>query len=53
MVKTFWEVQREIGIKLTKFRIAHHEKHGNGAVAMKEKQQLLRQEKHHKDMKLQ
>ncbi len=48
----WWEKQREKGIKLTKYRIAHHEKHGNGKVAMIEKLQLLKQEKHHKDMKL-
>ncbi len=50
MVK-WWEKQREKGIKLTKFRIKHHEYHGNGKVVEEEKRQLLRQEKHHKDMK--
>ncbi len=50
MVK-WWELQREKGIALTKYRIKHHEKHGNGKVAMEEKQQLLKQEKHQKDMK--
>ncbi len=32
-------------------RIKHHEKHGNGKVAEEEKRQLLRQERHHKEMK--
>jgi len=47
----WWERQREIGIKLTKFRIKHHEYHGNGKVAEDEKRQLKKQEKHHLDMK--
>ncbi len=47
----WWAHQREVGIKLTKFRIKHHEKHGNGKVAMEEKNQLQKQEKHHQDMK--
>ncbi len=51
MVK-FWEVQREKGIKLTKYRIKHHENHGNGNVAMQDKNILLKQERHHKDLKL-
>ncbi len=50
MVK-FWVKQRERSIKITKYRIAHHEKHGNGKVAMDEKFILQKQEKHHKDMK--
>ncbi len=49
MVKP-WVEARKKGIKLTKFRIAHHEKHGNGKVAEEEKRQLLRQQKHSKDM---
>ncbi len=44
----WWKDQREKAIKLTKFRITHHEKHGNGSVAMKEKQILEKQKKHHK-----
>ncbi len=44
MVK-YWDKQIEIGIKLTKFRIKHHEKHGNGDVAMKEKAILKKQER--------
>ncbi len=50
MVKP-WEVAREKGIKITKMRIKHHEFHGNGKVAMDEKAQLLKQEKHQKDLK--
>ncbi len=50
MVK-WWQVQRDRSIKLTEFRIKHHEKHGNGKVAMIEKSQLLRQKKHDQDMK--
>jgi len=49
MVK-YWQIQRDIGIKLTKFRIKHHEQHGNGDVAMKEKQILQKQERHKKEM---
>ncbi len=33
------------GIKLTKFRIKHHEIHGNGNVVMQEKQILQKQER--------
>ncbi len=47
----WWKEQREKGIALTKMRIKHHEKHGNGDVVMKEKNQLLKQEKHHKAQK--
>ncbi len=46
----FWKFQRERSIKITKMRIKHHEYHGNGKVAMDEKSQLQKQEKHHKDM---
>ncbi len=45
MVK-FWDKQIEIGIKLTKYRIKHLEKHGNGDTAMKEKSILKKQERH-------
>ncbi len=50
MVK-YWKVQRERAIKLTKFRIKHHELHGNGVVVMEEKSILQKQEKKHRDMK--
>ncbi len=42
----FWSVQIEKGIKLTKYRIAHHEKHGNGLAAMQDKEILKKQERH-------
>ncbi len=45
----WWDIQIQKGIALTKMRIAHHEKHGNGSVVLKEKAQLARQEKHKKD----
>ncbi len=45
MVK-YWEKQREIGIKLSKFRIKHLEKHGNGDTVMREKSILKKQERH-------
>ncbi len=45
MVK-YWEKQIEIGIKLTKFRIQHCEKHGLGDTAMREKAILKKQERH-------
>ncbi len=45
MVK-FWDIQIEKGIKLTKYRIAHLEKHGNGDTAMREKAILKKQERH-------
>ncbi len=41
----WWERQMDIGIKITKYRIAHLEKHGNGDSAMKEKQILKKQER--------
>ncbi len=44
MVK-FWDIQIEKAIKLTKFRIKHHEKHGNGNVAMQDKEILRKQER--------
>ncbi len=42
----FWDKQIEDAIKVTKFRIKHLEKHGNGDTAMKEKQILKKQERH-------
>jgi len=42
----WWGKQIDIGIKLTKYRIRHLEKHGNGDSAMKEKQILKKQERH-------
>jgi len=42
----FWDVQIEKGIKLTKMRIKHMEKHGMGAEATKEKSRLQKQERH-------
>ncbi len=39
----------ERSIKITKFRIKHHEKHGNGKNAMDDKTILLKQEKKLKD----
>ncbi len=45
MVK-FWDVQIKKGIELSKMRIKHHEKHGNGNVAMREKEILKKQERH-------
>ncbi len=47
----WWKEHREIGIKLTKYRIKHLEKHGNGDTAMKEKNCLKKQERHHQIMK--
>ena len=46
MVIGWWENQIDIGIKLTKFRIKHHEKHGEGANAMQDKERLKKQERH-------
>ncbi len=47
----WWHVQREKAIKLTEFRIKHHEKHGDGDVTMKEKYILEKQKRHHKLLK--
>ncbi len=41
----FWDKEIDRAIKLTKFRIKHHEIHGNGDVAMKEKSILKKQER--------
>jgi len=45
MVK-YWNVQIDKGIKLTKMRIKHLEKHGDGDGAMQEKRILQKQERH-------
>ncbi len=45
MVKP-WDIAIEKGIKLTKYRIKHHEKHGNGVAAMQDKDILKKQERH-------
>ncbi len=42
----FWDEQIEIGITLTKMRIKHLEKHGDGDTVMKEKRILVQQERH-------
>ncbi len=42
----FWDIQINKGIILTKMRIKHHEKHGNGIVAMQDKNILKKQERH-------
>ncbi len=47
-----WQKSMEKGIALTKYRIAHHEKHGNGKNAMDEKSILQKQEKKLKEYKL-
>ncbi len=41
-----WDIAIEKGIALTKFRIKHHEKHGNGGPAMQDKDILKKQERH-------
>ncbi len=41
----WWDAQIEKGIKLTKMRIKHCEKHGMGDVAMQEKSILKKQER--------
>ncbi len=40
-----WDKDIEYAIKTTKFRIKHHEKHGNGDVVIKEKKILQKQER--------
>ncbi len=45
MVKP-WSVEIDDAIKLTKKRIKHLEKHGNGDSAMQEKRILTKQERH-------
>ncbi len=41
-----WDVAIDKGIKITKYRIKHLEKHGNGDSAMQEKNILKKQERH-------
>ncbi len=41
----WWDIEIERAIKITKFRIKHHEKHGNGDVVIKEKRILQKQER--------
>ncbi len=50
----FWDKQIDEAIKVSKYRIKHLEKHGNGDTAMKEKQILKKQEraKELRDVKL-
>ncbi len=45
MVKP-WTIAIDKGIKITKYRIKHLEKHGNAVGAMQEKAILKRQERH-------
>ncbi len=44
----YWDIQIDKGIKLTKYRIKHCEKHGMGETAMREKAILVKQERHKK-----
>jgi len=46
-----WKLAREKGVRITKYRIAHLEKHGDGDSAMKEKQILKKQERHIQKLK--
>ncbi len=48
----WWDLERQRSEKLLKFRITHHEKHGNGDVVMKEKYQLQKLQKKIKDSKI-
>ncbi len=41
-----WTEAINKGIRITKYRIAHLEKHGNGDTVMKEKNILKKQERH-------
>ncbi len=41
-----WAEAREKGIKITKYRIKHAEKHGMGDMAIHEKKILQKQERH-------
>ncbi len=45
MVK-YWDIQIDKGIKLTKMRIKHYEKHGRGDLVIEEKAKLKKQERH-------
>ncbi len=42
----WWDSQIDKGIAITKMRIKHHEKHGNGDVVQREKRILQKQERH-------
>ncbi len=48
----YWDEQIKKGIALTKMRIKHHEKHGNGKVVMEDKARLVKQEKKKLDLKI-
>jgi len=48
MVKE-WEISRDKGIKITKMRIKHMEKHGMGDSAMQEKN-ILKLQLRHKEL---
>ncbi len=48
MVKP-WQEARKKGIALTKYRIAHMEKHGVGNTAIEEKRILVKQQRKSKD----
>ncbi len=41
----YWVIQLEKAIKLTKYRIKHHEKHGCGINSMSDKNTLKKQER--------
>jgi len=45
MVKP-WDIAIEKGIRLTKMRIKHHEKHGCGNNVIEDKRILQKQERH-------
>jgi len=42
----WWPEQIEKGIRLTKMRIKHHEKHGCGTNVIDDKAKLVKQERH-------
>ncbi len=42
----FWDAEIDKGIRITKYRIKHLEKHGDGSSAMQEKNILKKQERH-------
>jgi len=42
----FWDIEIDKAIKVTKMRIKHHEKHGCGETAMRDKKVLQKQERH-------
>ncbi len=46
-----WDEAIDKGIKITKFRIKHHEKHGCGTCAMQDKEILKKQERHKQQRK--